>query len=78
MDGFQAHRVGPHVRFHSHHRAHPPSRFATHTRLTRSASRFREECGKENLAFLECKDVTPNPEKCLAQGYDVTKCVSKL
>jgi hypothetical protein len=34
-----------------------------------------KECGKENLAYWECKSVDKDPEKCLTQGYYVTACV---
>ncbi|OIV89876.1 hypothetical protein TanjilG_18596 [Lupinus angustifolius] len=35
-------------------------------------------CHSENLEFLKCKKKDQNPEKCLEQGRQVTRCALGL
>lgn len=46
--------------------------------LMSTSKHITSRCGEENRAFLNCKRDDPNPEKCLAQGQKVTKCVVSL
>ncbi|KAG6556420.1 hypothetical protein Mapa_002363 [Marchantia paleacea] len=46
--------------------------------LMSTSKHITSRCGQENRAFLNCKRDDPNPEKCLAQGQKVTKCVVSL
>lgn len=46
--------------------------------LTAAAKHIQFRCQEENVAFLKCKKKDPNPEKCLDQGRQVTRCVLSL
>lgn len=35
-------------------------------------------CREQNVKFMECKKGDRNPEKCLAEGDEVTGCVLGL
>ncbi|MCD7450465.1 hypothetical protein HAX54_006535 [Datura stramonium] len=52
---------------------------ATGNPIPTSASKHIEtRCRSENMAFLRCKKLDPNPEKCLDKGREVTRCVLGL
>ncbi|XP_004296780.1 PREDICTED: NADH dehydrogenase [ubiquinone] 1 alpha subcomplex subunit 8-B [Fragaria vesca subsp. vesca] len=46
--------------------------------LTSAAKHIQFRCQEENVAFLKCKKKDANPEKCLDQGRQVTRCVLSL
>ncbi|KAH9302093.1 hypothetical protein KI387_013676, partial [Taxus chinensis] len=51
---------------------------ATSAVLLAASKHISTKCRAENKAFLCCKKTDPNPEKCLSQGDEVTKCVFSL
>ena len=46
--------------------------------LISASKHISSKCGAQNRAFLDCKRNDPNPEKCLQQGQNVTRCVISL
>jgi hypothetical protein len=46
--------------------------------LMSASKHVSAKCGAQNRAFLDCKRADPNPEKCLQQGQNVTRCVISL
>lgn len=46
--------------------------------LMSASKHITSKCGAHNKAFLDCKRNDPNPEKCLQQGQNVTRCVISL
>ncbi|KAI4304122.1 hypothetical protein MLD38_039676 [Melastoma candidum] len=46
--------------------------------LMASSKHMATRCYVENVEFLKCKKKDPNPEKCLEQGRQVTRCVLSL
>ncbi|KAK4767032.1 hypothetical protein SAY86_014783 [Trapa natans] len=46
--------------------------------LMASSKHIGSRCHSENVAFLKCKKKDPNPEKCLDNGREVTRCVLGL
>ncbi|GBG80830.1 hypothetical protein CBR_g31386 [Chara braunii] len=46
--------------------------------LMSASKHISARCGRENRAFLACKKADENPEKCLKQGEEVTRCVLSL
>jgi len=46
--------------------------------LMSASKHIGSKCGAQNRAFLDCKRSDPNPEKCLQQGQNVTRCVISL
>eukprot|EP00244_Chara_vulgaris_P014288 TRINITY_DN885_c0_g1_i1.p1 TRINITY_DN885_c0_g1~~TRINITY_DN885_c0_g1_i1.p1 ORF type:complete len:105 (-),score=19.39 TRINITY_DN885_c0_g1_i1:297-611(-) len=46
--------------------------------LMSASKHISSRCGRENRAFLACKKADENPEKCLKQGEEVTRCVLSL
>ncbi|XP_024385995.1 NADH dehydrogenase [ubiquinone] 1 alpha subcomplex subunit 8-A [Physcomitrium patens] len=46
--------------------------------LMSASKHIASRCSVENRAFLDCKKNDPNPEKCLQQGQNVTRCVISL
>ncbi|XP_038906805.1 NADH dehydrogenase [ubiquinone] 1 alpha subcomplex subunit 8-B [Benincasa hispida] len=46
--------------------------------LMSSSKHIANRCRLENVAYLQCKQKDPNPEKCLDKGHQVTRCVLSL
>ncbi|KAH9621276.1 hypothetical protein KSS87_011541, partial [Heliosperma pusillum] len=46
--------------------------------LMASSKHIGMRCYDQNLAFLKCKKIDANPEKCLDKGNQVTRCVFGL
>lgn len=46
--------------------------------LMASSKHIALRCQSENVEFLKCKKLDPNPEKCLDKGQQVTRCVLGL
>eukprot|EP00271_Cylindrocystis_brebissonii_P006631 TRINITY_DN193_c0_g1_i1.p1 TRINITY_DN193_c0_g1~~TRINITY_DN193_c0_g1_i1.p1 ORF type:complete len:107 (+),score=13.99 TRINITY_DN193_c0_g1_i1:335-655(+) len=55
-----------------------PAPLTTSAVLMSASKHISSRCADENLAFLKCKKADENPEKCLKQGENVTKCVLSL
>ncbi|PIA39428.1 hypothetical protein AQUCO_02600107v1 [Aquilegia coerulea] len=43
--------------------------------LMSASKHIAAKCREENRAFINCKKKDQNPEKCLHQGREVTRCV---
>eukprot|EP00270_Netrium_digitus_P004776 TRINITY_DN1610_c0_g1_i2.p2 TRINITY_DN1610_c0_g1~~TRINITY_DN1610_c0_g1_i2.p2 ORF type:complete len:108 (+),score=32.91 TRINITY_DN1610_c0_g1_i2:108-431(+) len=51
---------------------------ATSAVLMAASRHITARCGGVNKAFLECKRRDENPEVCLKEGQDVTRCALSL
>merc|ERR1711871_1100080 len=51
---------------------------ATESMLNAAANQFARFCKEPGVAFMRCKAADENPETCLTQGAEVTKCYTKV
>ena len=51
---------------------------ATGSELMAAAQVLAKKCNAENRSYLICKQTTPNPGSCLAEGAAVTACGDSL
>lgn len=51
---------------------------ATSAILTAASFFIGQQCKQQNDEFMKCKKDLADPEKCLAKGIQVSKCVKNM